>query len=599
MLFQSKSRFLVLGILWAIGITFLVFDYGSQFRGNLSYVQFWLGILFCMIPAFFLLLDNAFSWRGKVFVLFMWGTTLYVPKVLRSPNFLNFQDEILHFQTLKLIYESGTLGINPTIFKISMYYPGLELLAVSLKSVTTLSLFSTAILLIGLIHSLLPVFIFLILKKIASSDRIAALGAFIFTSNPRYFFFHSSFGYESLGIFFVALLVFLITKKAYEANNALFFSCLSLVVLPALAITHHFSSDMFLLFLIILILLQFYKNVISEKSTMEKLHIHFVLLAATFIFAWQTYCATISINYFQGLLTYRIDRILNFLIFGEQRALFLHSPLPNYEIFIDTYLYIPLILLLSGLGVYFIRKERKLRNTFVHSCILYGPLLTFLSLPLILTYSADIAYRSWSFLFMGVSFVVAHAVNKMIQQKNFLTKTFAFSAVVLIIIAGISLGDNESGRFLGSSKLVSGPVAITSDVVCASSWFEGKEGRYNNLLGDLTIHWVFGGYGVQNATTFEAWNVFFPKTISNSVISALEMQSIGYVIADRRITESLGQFGFYFSRTELDIEDHPGYGSAQPLPKECLDKFDDGVFLSRMYSNGNITIYKINLEKFP
>ena len=209
-------------------------------------------------------------------------------------------------------------------------------------------------------------------------------------------------------------------------------------------------------------------------------------------------------------------------------------------------------------------------------------------------YSQDIAYRSWPFLFIGVSFPVAYALHKMIRQRRFLIKTFALCAVILVTVAGISLGDNESGRFPGSENLVSGPAAITSDVVCASNWFEEKAGRYNTVLGDFTILSVFGGYGVQNVTNWEAWKVFFPQKINNTVMSFLRIYNIDYVIADKRMTEFLAKYKFYFSRAESDIEGHLGYGYDKPLPRECLDKFDDSGFFTKVYSNGVINIYNIN-----
>jgi hypothetical protein len=588
---QLRSKVFVLGTLWLVGIAILFSDYDQPFQGGLSYGQFWLGILFCMIPVLYLLLDNAFPWRGKMLVLFIWGTTLYLPKVLRSPYFFNFQDEIMHFQNLKLIYEGGTLAINPTIFSISTYYPGLELLAVSLKSATGLSLFSTAILLIGLVHSLVPVFIFLAFKRIASSDRIAAIGAFVFTCNTSYIFFDSLFSYESLGILFVAILVFLVLETYKE--RARLFSCLIPLVLFALVVTHHFSSYWFLIFLVILVIVQFCDNVIGKKIAPDKSFAYFLLLTAVIVFSWQIYGAPITLEYFSGLFTNRLNNILSFFTSGAQRVLFVHSSLPNYEIFIG-YLYFPLILLLSAIGVYFVRKG-KLRKTLIYSFILYGPLLTFLMIPLILTYGgAEIVYRSLPFLFIGVSLVIAYAVNGMIRQRNLLVKAFALSAIILIAIAGISLRGDDSGRFAGSSNLVSGPAAITSDVVCASNWFEQEFGTYNNLIGDQTVFRVFGGYGFQNVTIFDAWNVFFPKTINSTVTDTLTNLNITYIVVDRRITKYLAKYGYYFSPVELGMKNHPGYGITQPLPEECIDKFDNTTLVNEIYSNGNINIYRIN-----
>ena len=134
--FLKESRTIVLGTLWVIGIVLLFQSYSNPFQGSNSFILFWISILLCMIPAFILLLDNSLSWKGKIFVLFIWGITMYLPKILRSPTFLNFQDEILHIQTLQLIQESGTLSINPTIFPIGMYYPGLQLATFPLTAIT-------------------------------------------------------------------------------------------------------------------------------------------------------------------------------------------------------------------------------------------------------------------------------------------------------------------------------------------------------------------------------------------------------------------------------------------------------------------------------
>jgi hypothetical protein len=576
----------VLGTLWLIGIAILFLDYSQPFRGGLSYGQFWLGILFCMIPAIFLLLDEAFSSGGKVLVLFIWGVTLYLIKVLRSPNFFNFGDEIVHFAALKLIHERATLAIDPTIPKIFAQYPGLELLTNSLKSFTGLSLFSTAILLIGILHSLQPVFIFLAFRQISSSNRIAAIGAFVFTCNPSYIFFDSLFSYESLGILFVTILVFLVSK-AYNAcaREKTLLLCLSLVVLSGLVITHPFSSYMFLIFLIVLVVVQFREDVTRPRAL-----IYFALLAATIVCAWQVYGAPITLEYFSKLVIYRIDHILGFFATGPQRVLFAHSPLPNYERFID-YLYFPLILLLSGLGVYFIRKD-KLHGTLIWSCVLYGPLLIFLMLPLIPTLAADIAYRSMPFLFIGAALIIAYAASRMIWNRHLLLKAFAFGAIILIAMAGISLRGNESGRFAGSSNLASGSSAIMSDVIYASDWFELSAGRYNNVSGDVTVSAVFGGYGVQNANSLGAWDIFFPKTIDSNVIGNLTSSNINYLVVDKRITEFLGQYGYYFDSTELDMKNHADYGATQPLPIECISKFDNSTLFNRIYSNGNIAIYR-------
>jgi len=592
MLFKLKSRLYLAS--WAIGVVLLFSDYAKPFQANLSDAQFWLGILFCMVPTFFLLLDETISANWKVVILLMWGTLSYLPKILRSPNIFG-GDEVKHFQTAKLIYENGNLDIQQllTVSEIPSYYPGLELITVSSRLVTGLPLSSIAILLIGFIHSLLPVLVFLILKNV-SSNRIAAIGAFIYTGNSHYFFFDSMFSYEVLGIFFVLYLLFLISRKTFMPNNLRSFSCLSLIALSVLVFTHHLSSFMFLLFAFVLVVIQYRKRITSID---ESLHLHFAILAAILVFSWMMFVATIAFDFYKGILATRLEHIVKSALFTEQRVLFRESSLPTYEIFIDTYLYIPLTLLFSWLGVHVIRKEERARNAFIRLLIFFGPILYSLSLFLLPTYSQEIAYRMWPFLFVGVSLAVGHGLHKMIKRRSYLLRTFAIVAAILIVVAGISLDDMLFGRFNGSTTLVSGP-DITSDVICASDWFEKTNGRYNTVLGDRTVQLVFGGYGVQKVgyNAYEGWRVFFPRTIDSTVKDALYVYNIQFVIVNELISGHLAKYRYYFSSAELEMKDHPGYGNTQPLPKECLDKFDISTCFDKVFSDGRIDIYRVLLR---
>lgn len=595
---QLKSRYLLFSVLWLIGIGLLFLDYVLPFRGSFSYDQFWLGILFCMLPVVFLVFDKSVSSVGKMFTLLIWSVTLYLPKVLRSPSFFNFQDETYHFQVLTLIHEQGTLFVAPTILNklpVILHYPGLELLTNSLVSTTGLTLFPTSVFVIGVLHSIVPLFIFLMVRRIFHNDVIGAIGAFLFMCNPSYIFFDSLFSYESLGIFLSVFLVFLLTEMFLSTGNKKrLFLCLSSIVFLGIVITHPFSTYMVILFLLILAIVQYRTN--GKKSYEEKSFSYFALLAVSILLAWQVYSAPGTVTYFAQLASQRISSILSFFAPGGQRVLFASSPLPSYEVYVD-YLYFPLILLLSALSLYYIYKD-KFHNTFIDSFVVFGPLLTFLLFLLVPTGADEIAYRSMPFLFIGLAPILAYGVNRVTQYRHrhrrYLLKVFVFAAVVLIAIAGISLRGDESGRFLGSSNFASGPSAVTSNVVSASTWFASVAGRYNNIMGDETTSIVFGGFGVQNVVTYDAWDVFYPKTVNATVTGTLIISNITYLVVDNRLTEFLAQYGYYFEADQVNVKNLPSYGVTQPLPAVCVNKFANSTFFNRLYSNGNISIYNFN-----
>lgn len=521
--------------------------------------------------------------------------------MLRSPGFFNFQDESLHFQSLTLLHESGTLTFTPTILNklpVLLHYPGLELVTNSFASVTGLSLFSAAVLLVGIFHILQPVFVFLMVRNVFSSNRIAAIGAFVFACNPSYIFFDSLFSYESLGILLFVFLVFLLSKTYTATSNKRLLLCLSLLTLFTLVFTHPFSSYMFILFAGFLAIVQLIRT--RKGFDKEKLagtpFVNFALLAVIFVIAYIVCSAPTTITDFMQLFIQRINSVVNFFVpKGEgQRALFSKSLLPRYEVIID-YFYFPIVLMLSTIAVYHVRKDR-LRSTFVYSFVIYGPLILLLSLPLILTGAAEITYRALPFLFVGVAPIIAYGANKTFQNKKFYLKIFVFVALILIAIGGISFRGDESGRFLGASTFSSGPSAVTSDLISASNWFEQNAGRYNIMMGDAASSTVFGGLGVQNVVTYGAWNVFFPDTINGTVIGTLISSNVTYVIVDKRLTEYTSQNGFYFDAAQLTLPNPLDYGRNQTLPVDCLTKFNNNSLFTRIYSNDNITIYLFDLK---
>lgn len=599
---NQKLKYLPLGILWLVGVIILYLAYVQPFQGDISYAQFWFGIMLCMIPAIFLLLDNYVSSIGKVITLLIWGSTLYLPKVLRSPSFFNFQDEALHFQFLTLLHQTGNLSVTSTILNklpILLHYPSLELVTNSFASVTGQSLFSAALVLIGIFHVLQPVFVFLMVKNIFSSNRIAAIGAFVFTCNPSYIFFDSLFSYESLGILLFVFLVFLLSKTYTATSNKRLFLCLSLVTLFGLVFTHPFSSYMFIIFagfLAFVQLIRTRKGGFDKEKLAGAPFVYFALLAVIFVIAYIVCSAPTTITDFMQLSIQRINSVVNFFAPNGQgqRALFSKSLLPRYEVIID-YLYFPIVLLLSTIAVYHVRKDR-LRSTFVYSLVIYGPLILLLSLPLILTGAAEITYRVLPFLFVGVAPIIAYGANKTFQNKKFHLKIFVFVALILIAIGGISFRGDESGRFLGASNFASGPSAVTSDLISASNWFEQNAGRYNIMMGDAASSTVFGGLGVQNVVTYGAWNVFFPDTINGTVIGTLISSNVTYVIVDKRLTEYTSQNGYYFDAAQLTLPNPLGYGLNQTLPVDCITKFNNNSLFTRIYSNDNITIYLFDLK---
>ncbi len=149
------------------------------------------------------------------------------------------------------------------------------------------------------------------------------------------------------------------------------------------------------------------------------------------------------------------------------------------------------------------------------------------------------------------------------------------------------------GSYSNNSKI--GQESITTDLVRSALWSEKYLGRGNTFISDTVSGAAFEHYGFQKASTYSAWEVFFPSDMNRSVLDHLDIYVIKYLAVDRRITRSTSDLGYYFDKEELYIKDHSKYGRDEPMPIESIQKFDNSSTFYRMYDNGNINIFKIYL----
>jgi hypothetical protein len=597
--FDSK----ILILLNSIGVSLLGLTYIMAYKGSFYNSLFWSSVLLMGIAFFtFALKDDTIN-SNKVIFLIIFGAELFLLRFIASTNHFHFYDEIMTFESTKLMYESGSINVTPKSLEILRYYPGLEILTIFLKYFSNLSMFSISMVLIGTISSIVPVVAYLFFKQISSSSRISFIGALIYASSPMHVFFHNIYSYESLGIFLVLLLFYVLSKSSIK-RASLEFQVVEIIIMCALVITHHYSSFMLVLFMIILVIISRY---IPNIFASHKYYFNSFLLASCLFFGWMTYVANIAYQYLFKSFTIRFFKIFELSTIGKttsnvQLNPFVLSLMPSYESFINNYIYPPLTLLLAFLGTYYIYKKNKV-NAFTNTTFFYGPLFYLLSFGLIITSGQELAVRTWGFLFIGLSFFIAVTLDHMITKSyrvdvfriKINTRTLASISFILLFISGISLGDKPIHRVpdLLNPKLVSGTGSITSDVITAADWFENHFGRDNTMTGDISTSIVFRGDS-ENLEMLRSWKAFIPTSLDNSSLNYLNTENINYIISDERMTDRFAENGHYFDGYESYQDIYPNYGSTQFLPKESLAKFHKSGLFVPFYNNGNIIIYKYN-----
>ncbi len=603
------SPFALAGLLLTIGIGVLAWTYGMRLPRPYNYLLFWNALGLCLVGVLVYGLNDYARARHHLTALAAFGAITWLPHYFRSPEQSLFSDELFHLQIVQQITELGHNRLPVTFYPIPGEFPGLHFATIALMGATGLPLDWAARLLTLTIHAVIPALAYVAARGFGLGRRGAFIAALIYIANTSYYYFHAIFSYETLGVLFVlAVWALLSRRNAAVIKRDLW---LAVPLLVALAVTHHLSSYILGITLVIAWiarrLARRFGPVEARIAVADGTNLC-TTLAVVLPVAWAITSTVRTIPYLANSFAARVGSIVTGLqaMIGEQsegRALFQGSPLPLAERLID-FLYVPLLLALTLGGVGLILWRLGLRRAPAVALALApcGPLAWFLTVPAILTPASELAYRSWPFLFLGVALFASLALTMVASLVRtapwpWLAPTgwpIAAGILAVLLFGGISIGDDQAGRFpqLTATK-AAGPEVITPDLIGAARWLEATNGRYSTIVADGTSQMIFATIGYQKATIWGEWVPFLAPT-TGEVSQYMAETKTRYLIVDQRITSLPPRYGYYFSDAEIYLSTAQTGGRApdDPLPIALLEKFDRVPDLARIYDNGNIQIHE-------
>ena len=600
MCIEHRFATLVSAIVFVVGAGLVAWDYSLLLINPANYAWFWVGMLLCFLAAVSVGLRRSTGAGYHVLVLLALGTVLYLPYIFRSPARPIFNDELFHYQTVRLILEQGSISLPITTYPIPGEFPGLEFITLPLMNLSGLPLEIAARLVTLTVHMFIPLLAYLIPRGLGLGRRASFIAAMVYIANTSYYFFHSVFSYETVGILFVLTAWTLLARRARRGLRRIDL-WLIIAVLFAVAVTHHVSSYMLAISLVIAwFVLKIRNRKEQDKSTSRYLGL-LATLSVIFPIFWLFLGTERALHYLTTSISLRLQTIVR-TIFAEQsttRKLFKESPLPLLERAVD-FAYAPLLLILGLLGIYLIFRRGRWRRatSLLLPLAIFGPLAWAATAPAILTRSSDMIYRAWPFLFIGLASYCAIALTGIAGWLGSKVRFLPLGTGVLVVLmgllftGGVSLGDNQAGRFQTvAPEKAAGPEAITTDVVSAAEWLERTDGRYHLVATDASTEVAFATYGYQRGMGWGNWTPFLADTPSK-VSRFVRDTDAKYIIVDDRITKLLPRYQFYFGQAEVFALQKQSYQSGQAFPAELVAKFDEVDSLNRVYDNGNIRIYK-------
>lgn len=578
---------------------------------------FILGLLMIFAPPMIRLISPTPLRFERICLLCIAGICFYLVKIMSSPLYFSLYDEFLHWRTADNIALTGHLFSENSLLPVSPYYPGLEIVTNAVSTLSGLSTFNAALIVIGAGRLVMILSLFMLSEQIMRSARMAGIATIIYMSNPHFLFFDAQFAYESLALplaTFVlftmaphqmvsvrlnrlkpgaALLAFAKTQHKWlhgELRRMTFMTC---IVLVAIVFTHH-VTDFFLDGLLILWALTYG---LMRHTPLHRSHLAGIaLLGVALSVASVIRIGNPVVPYIFSFLGIAINE-LGHVISGASNAhpLFVSytgQPTPIWERILTASSLGSIILFLPfGLLCLWKRyRSNALSCTFglVALCYPLSQAFRFTNT------GSELVDRAAAFLFIPIATMLAIFITHFWPTRNLRWKHSLLITAVLsvIFLGGVILGAGPSFALLpGSYEVIADPRSIEPEGIQAAIWTQSYLGPQNRLATDRTNQILMGTFGsqyiVSTSTDYvDVSPVFLSLHFGPDEISILKSAHVRYLVVDLRLTQALPLLGYYYDSGEEGAFKHTTL-----LAPDTLGKFSTVPQANRVFDSGNIVIY--------
>ncbi|OIQ52781.1 hypothetical protein MORE_25610 [Moorella thermoacetica] len=595
---QRKNVMLFSILLWILGIIGIAINYSNI---GFSLLLFWIAIFLIILAAMNVFRNiNTTCKRDIALFLFLFGSSFYLLKFFRSPHFFTYHDELLHIQLLTKIITENSLDVKLTWHPLAADYPGLHLLTAATQIVGGLSSFYAGILVVGIIYSLILVYLFLIIREVGLSVRVAFLSSILFLGNANFYYYDACFTYQSIGLLLFALCLYL--NIVSRSDRKIYFSILSIIAIFALTISHHLSSYFYVIIFMIIFLFDskfvkdmFVKDKIGvEQSTQvfKSISINSAMIPVVIILIWVIYGAIESIQYYDKNILLAIKSILNFSIAdvfagNPQRLPGARMGLSQLELLMDKFIFPPLVLVLFIVS-FFIIKKQGLINTKLFALLATG-IIYFTTWPLLFIHqAAELAIRSWTFLFLGVVPGIGITLSWFFETHKIWLRTVSIVGAILVLAGGISIGSTISSR-VPDVVFAAGPSSIRLDTYKSAEWVKSYIGSYRTFVSDWATGIVLACIGDQYYARDVSTDILLDDNLDKEYLYVLRKRKVDYIVYNKKILKYPSEYGYYARREEL-IEKTVSFFDQSTIPETSLEKFMVPFFI-KVFSCGDIVIF--------
>jgi hypothetical protein len=594
---------------------------GARLEEPGSEALFWVGLMTIYLPIVLRLAGDRARYAERMALVVLLGLTLYLVKVVHSPAGFTLHDELASWRGVSDLIGSGQLFTENPLVRGYSVFPGMTAVAGALTELSGLSIFHSALIIIGLARITLMLALFMILARAAGSSRVAGIAIAVYACNPSMLYFDSQFGYESLALAIASGYLLVVMRGAgfdAQARTPSHRGLLAALVLMtgALVITHHLTTYAMISFLclwaIVLAVVEgepLRVQVIEPTkrrlggfaNLVERLRVGpalgGVILGAVAL-CWFALVAGGATQDELGSVFSEAISALFHLVFGggETKTLFKAGtgqvdPLIVRVLGLAS---VGVLALVIPLGVWRIWKSHRDQALAV-SLGLVALLYPFTLVPRLTQAGSEISQRASEFVFAGIGFVAAlffvHLVDRVSPRRAQLYAVLATGLAGLVFVGGVILGESPISRQPGRFEVGAEARSISAQGHAAATFAATHLPPNSRVLVDGPNGLLLGSYGrlepvIGEIDGIPVTEVFFSKRFNAADHRVIAHDAIDYVVVDRRLSHSLPIDGYYYDREEPLANER-----VHAISSQALRKFNQVNGIERIYDNGPIVIY--------
>lgn len=556
-------------------------------------VLFWAGVLLLAVPIFHRLTAEDASAPERLALVCLLGLSLYCVKVFRDAPAFTFSDELVHTFNANQISAHHHLFRENPILDVTPSFPGLEGAASALIKLTGVSSYVAGVVLVAAARVVLIASLFLLFHRVSGSARVAGLGAAIYTGNFNFLYWGAQFSYESLALPLLLLTMMALAEREAAPKQALrAWAAPVLLAIAAIVVTHHLTSYATAVTLGALSLAYWY----VYRTWQRRNPWRFAVFGAVLALAWLIAVASSTVGYLSPVISNAVDAIVHTIV-GEDapRGLFESaSPtIPPTPLPAKALSFLAVALLAAGLPFGLSELWRRfMRQPFA---ILFGigAIAFFGTLALRLTPPAwETGNRLSEFLFIGLAFVLACACAMALSRRlaGSATRPLIAAGIAVVLVGGGISGWPWDSLLAQPLQRSDGGRTVSSPSLALAEWAQHQvpEGRFAAQTADAGLLLVPGGKIAFAGTSPDVEDILDEEKLAGWELPLLRANQIRYVAVDRREISSDTLRGYYFGLGGKDQE---------LRPKSVVSKFNLIPGVSRIYTNGTITVFDVGPQR--